>query len=600
MLLATLVCVGAYWSGLYGPLLLDDTSNLGRILSPEFGPDDALISLLNDSGLLKRPIAMLSFIINGLTGKDLFYWKLTNLIIHLCTGILLYFLTTRLLRYANADSRLMAAIVAAVWLLHPIQVSTVLYTVQRMTELSALFVFAAILSYTIARERQEKRMTAWPLQLLTWLIFFPLGIFSKENALLFPIFILLLEIFLFSRESFNNQRLIKIAFLVLPFIVIAIVFAGDWILAGYEARGFTVLERLYTESRVIVAYLGMLLIPAQRRMGFAHDDFPLSYGLLDPWTTLPSITAILILIFIAFFLRKKHPLIGFGILFFFSGHAMESTVISLELMYEHRNYLPSFGILLATVATLNIIVKNRTIITTFTTIAFCLLIFTTHVSANTWSSAVTLYYYMEMTHPHSERLAAIKSTQFADTQQYALALKRLEGFNSLGARFHRLNIHCLENGRLDNQLLNIDFNHARLADNYAVMQLTDLANRGLDNECDFSSEFFVTLLNRFYELPTLTNANRQIVLMYRAHYLWGMNRKEDALETLNKTFIINKKNPIPLFLACQWLLDTYRMEEAKSTCNTALQVADNDMLDKYMSFASKTRARLESLETITH
>lgn len=596
ILLATLICVGVYWTGLYGPLLLDDISNLGNILTPEFGPDDILINLLSESGLLKRPVAMLSFIINGLSGNDLFYWKLTNLAIHLCSGILLYLLTIRLLRLANVGSKLMAALIASAWLLHPLQVSTILYTVQRMTELSALFVFAAMLTYTIARERQQREITAWPWQVATWCVLFPLGVLSKENALLFPAFILLLEAFLIRADFFNNQRLLKIFLLISSIVIIALTTKGSWVLNGYETRNFTMLERLYTESRIIIVYLGMLVIPAQRRMGFAHDDFTVSHGLMDPWTTLPSILIITALITTAFWLRKKQPLIGFGIMFFFFGHAMESTIVPLELMYEHRNYLPSFGIFIATAATLNTIINNKTIITSFTVSAFVLLTYTTHARAETWSSTQTLYYYMEMTHPNSERLASIKATQYADTQQYALAHKRLENFNSLGAELQRLNIGCLQNQKLDNQQLNINTRKFTLADNYAIMQLIDLANLGLDDKCNFSSDSFLTLLNNINKLPSLRGSNHQLVLMYKAHYLWNMNKEEEALKTLKETFAIDKKNPTPLFLACEWMLDIHKLEEAERTCKTALSVADKAIFNKYNSLAQKIRTRIESLE----
>jgi protein O-mannosyl-transferase len=40
-------------------------------------------------------------------------------------------------------------------------------------------------------------------------------------------------------------------------------------------------------------------------------------------------------------------LAAFGILFFFAGHRLESTLIPLEPAFENRNYLPSLGLILA-------------------------------------------------------------------------------------------------------------------------------------------------------------------------------------------------------------------------------------------------------------
>lgn len=600
MIFATLICIGVYWEGLYGPLLLDDTSNLGKILSSTFSQNDILATLFSDSGLFKRPVSMLSFIINGLYGNDLFYWKLTNLAIHLLNGVLLYFLTDRLFRFANSGNTLMAAVVAAVWLLHPLHVSTVLYTVQRMTELSTLFVFAAMLTYTIARERQQKGDgRIWPLQLTTWLLLFPLGLLSKENALLLPAFILLLELFLFKRDFFTNRRLFNIALLLALPLIIAIVFKGDWILKGYETRNFTLSERVFTEGRVLITYLGMLLLPAQSRMGFVHDDFLISTGFIDPWTTLPSLLVIISLIASAFWLRKKQPLIGFGLLFFFLGHSMESTVIPLEIMYEHRNYLPSFGILLATIVASNELIKNRAVLLSFTTAVFVLLMFITYLVTDTWSSTERLYYHMETTHPGSERLATVKAAQYTNMQQYDLARQRLDGFNSLGAQVQKLNIDCLQRYTLDTSQLNIDLVKFKLADNYATLQLIDLANLGLDKKCTFSAEAFIELLDRIEKLPTLGGANRQLLWMYRAHFLWLTHRQEEALDTLlNRVFINDTNNPIPLFLACEWMLDTHRVDDAQRTCNRALSVAEQTISNGYDDFAAKAKSRLETIAKI--
>jgi tetratricopeptide (TPR) repeat protein len=43
----------------------------------------------------------------------------------------------------------------------------------------------------------------------------------------------------------------------------------------------------------------------------------------------------------AILLRKRMPALSAALLFFFAGHAMESTTIPLELFFEHRNYLPA-------------------------------------------------------------------------------------------------------------------------------------------------------------------------------------------------------------------------------------------------------------------
>jgi hypothetical protein len=81
----------------------------------------------------------------------------------------------------------MAAVVAAFWLLHPLHISTVFYTVQRMTELSTLLVLAGVVSYVKGRRVQEQSVAkGWLLIALGFGVFFPLAMLSKENSSAVP------------------------------------------------------------------------------------------------------------------------------------------------------------------------------------------------------------------------------------------------------------------------------------------------------------------------------------------------------------------------------------------------------------------------------
>ncbi|MDP3284297.1 MAG: tetratricopeptide repeat protein, partial [Desulfobacterales bacterium] len=113
------------------------------------------------------------------------------------------------------------------------------------------------------------------------------------------------------------------------------------IFQGYENRYFTPGERLLTEARILVYYLFLFFYPAPTRLSIEHD-VDLSVSFFHPWTTMPSIIIILFLIGIGIWQARKRPLLSFAILFFFLNHVIESSVIGLELIFEHRNYLPSF------------------------------------------------------------------------------------------------------------------------------------------------------------------------------------------------------------------------------------------------------------------
>jgi hypothetical protein len=125
-----------------------------------------------------------------------------------------------------------------------------------------------------------------------------------------------------------------------------LVFRPDSVLAGYQVREFTLGERLLTEARVVCWYLWSLLIPNTQQMSLYHDDIVLSTGLLSPPTTVLSIIVIGGLLAAGWLLRTRLPALGFAIFWFFGGHLLESTVIPLEIAYEHRNYVPSVGIVL--------------------------------------------------------------------------------------------------------------------------------------------------------------------------------------------------------------------------------------------------------------
>lgn len=121
---------------------------------------------------------------------------------------------------------------------------------------------------------------------------------------------------------------------------------------NHDFRPFTLTERVLTETRVLWFYLGLMVLPRHEALGLYHDDFPLSVGLLTPWTTLPAILGLVLLAGFAVRIHRTQPLLAFGILFFFAAHALESSIFPLEIMHEHRNYLASFGMLFGSAASL--------------------------------------------------------------------------------------------------------------------------------------------------------------------------------------------------------------------------------------------------------
>ncbi|MGA7437413.1 MAG: hypothetical protein WBW32_04695 [Luteibacter sp.] len=358
LLLASIVVILAYLPGLHGPFLLDDVGNLEplhRWTEGRLGWRGVVLD--NRSGPTGRPLSMLTFLFDAWRMPALasIAFKPTNLAIHIVTACLAFTLTWRAaLATRHFDQRQalgLGVIIAVVWMWLPIQVSTVLYVVQRMAQLAALFTLATLTAYLHARACINKGQRVRG-GLVLWLLVPALGAcaaLSKENgALAFPL-LAVAEITLF-RGPRTRQVWAFLAITVgFPCLLVGTYLAlHPWYFsAGYAGRPFTLDERLLTEPRVLWSYLQTAFFPVGPRMGIFHDNFPLSTSLWQPITTLLAIGAWVGVIVLAWLLRRRAPLFTFGVCAFLVAHTMESGPLSLELYFEHRNYLPLVFALIA-------------------------------------------------------------------------------------------------------------------------------------------------------------------------------------------------------------------------------------------------------------
>ncbi|TZF90860.1 hypothetical protein [Cognatilysobacter lacus] len=302
-----------------------------------------------------RPLSMLTFALDyWWGGLNPLPYKITNLIIHGLTTCALALLFRSLLAAAHFPPRqcaIGAVLLAAIWSIHPLQVSSVLYVVQRMQTLCTLFMVLALLNYVRMRVAlRESR--PFRLNLLLICLSWALAFASKEDAVLLPAYTFLLELTLlrFQASSVSVSRWLRLgytAFVVLGCSAYLVFLAHDWQWAHYPGRDFSTSERLLTQARVLVMYIGEIVFPLPARLKFFYDDFAISRGLFEPWTTAASVLTIGSLIALAWRLRATRPLMAFGILFFFAGHFVTSNAVNLEMAFEHRNHLPMIGIVLA-------------------------------------------------------------------------------------------------------------------------------------------------------------------------------------------------------------------------------------------------------------
>jgi protein O-mannosyl-transferase len=366
-----------YVPGLAGPFVFDDYNNIVQNRSIEAAAADigALWQALMGgfAGPLKRPLSTLSFVFNvATTGLDPFWFKLTNVVIHLVNGLLVFALTSAALRLRNRlndefrDATGIALVAAAIWLVHPAQLTSVLYVVQRMTSLSATFLFAGLYVYIIARARLAEGRPALTLLWVGVPLLALLSALAKENGLLLFLYACVMEACLFNFRAARDRRPGNLAQWHLVFVALPIAAAAGWLVLHTDwsgapslTRPFNAIERLMTEARVLFLYLKVLALPALPELALFYDDFTISRGLLEPPATLAAVTGVLAMAVISLIARRRLPWFSFAALWFLAGHLIESTVLLLELVHIHRNYVAYFGPILAAVVGIGDLLGGR-------------------------------------------------------------------------------------------------------------------------------------------------------------------------------------------------------------------------------------------------
>ncbi len=441
LLFAVMLVTAVYWPGLHGSWLFDDYPNI--VDNHEVQPSNISVASLVSAALsspaseFKRPLASLSFAANFLaSGLDPYAMKLTNLVIHLLNGLLVFVLARLLLRSAGVGAHpvrdeslpgwekelsrtgcapteqrrpgVVAALIAAGWVLLPINLTAVLYVVQRMESMANVFVLLGLIGYVVGRQRMlaANASTFSPelagrsfgtrgfiLCLVSVTVPTAIGLLAKETAVMLPLYALLVEWALFRwrkpssrnnggrfRRSENvaasaypsapSERELPITLtcevdrqaidwrvitLFLVVLVLPMILGLTWLVPGllkpaaWASRDFTMGTRLLSESRIVVDYIRWTLLPTPDALSFYHDDFRISTGLLTPWSTLASLLLLAALVMLIFWLRARRPLAALGIALFLGCQLLTGTILQLELIYEHRNYFASFGLLLAVV-----------------------------------------------------------------------------------------------------------------------------------------------------------------------------------------------------------------------------------------------------------
>lgn len=401
ILVAVLACL-PFIPGLPGSFVFDDGFNIVEnpwIHLESLAPSAILQAAFSpEPGGMTRILPTLSFALDYFRGGGLdpLTFKTTNIAIHGLTALILAIFLQHLLLLSGSSRKRaiwLSAAMATAWAVHPLQVSSVLYVVQRMQTMATLFLLLALLTYLKGRQAQmasRPGRTYWMATALFWM----LAVACKEDAALLPAYTLALELTVlrFGAADPALARRLRRGYAVATTLGLAIylliVAPHYWSWSDYAGRNFSTYERLISQARILCMYLWQMVVPLPSHMPFYYDGFLPSHGLLEPWTTLPALFFLGVLLATAWYFRHRRPLFSFGIFLFFAGHFVTSNVIPLELAFEHRNHLPMIGIVIAGTDILGMI-ANRIHLTTSVRrlIASTLLIFlasTTMVRAYSW------------------------------------------------------------------------------------------------------------------------------------------------------------------------------------------------------------------------
>ena len=432
-LLLLVVAVFVYKPGLGGPFLFDDFFSLADIGDLGGVRDWFTFKAYvfgGYSGPTGRPLALLSFLIDGNNWPtDPWPFKRTNLILHLINGVLLGIVTAKILRvlgFERESCGWLALVCAALWLLHPFLVSTTLYVVQRMAQMSTLFVLVGIIFYMHGRSSIALRPTKAYVTMSVALVSCTfLAMISKENGILLPVLVLVLERTIYASrkpDEVSLDRRWEALFLYAPFVIIITYLCYRTFSFGLfeinPLRGISTYERVLTESRVLVDYLKHWFVPELYTTGVFQDHFISSTSLFSPVTTVLSAAFHVGLIIVCVVKRYKWPLFSFGVLFFYAGHLLESTVLNLELYFEHRNYLAAAFLFPSFIVQ----VWQRVEARTFSVISLSILLLLagfTHYSSGIWASYPTMV----------EASARKAPTSARAQRQYSLLLFKSEQYN---------------------------------------------------------------------------------------------------------------------------------------------------------------------------
>jgi len=448
-----------YKGGLNGGFIFDDYNNLNKLNG--FQNEITLEKLQryvgeSGSGPLKRPISIFSFLVDAQEWPtEAYSFKRTNLIIHLINGGLLYFLLVILFRYKgfSVNKRLyIAGFSAFMWMAHPFLVSTTLYVVQRMAMLPLMFMLLGFVIYLIARRRYHISDGAkgYILMFVAVYVMTFLAVLSKENGVVFIWLVALFEVFIIQRYLHFRPLPKTMSFwlLKLPSFALLVIFIIQipGFIIGYDVREYNMEERLMTQSRAVSKYIYHLFLPGYFTEGVFTDGFKYSTSIIKPLSTLFGLIFVVGLLVIAWIKRKKWIWFSFAVFFFFIAQILESTVVPLELYYEHRVYIASLFLPLLLVLMIIKLSNQSKVVFIIPLLLSFLLAGMTYMRSDIWSNNLQLHELTMNKFPESVRARVSTASIYEQAGLMGDAISILDRgrdiHNNLELEFNRVALYC--------------------------------------------------------------------------------------------------------------------------------------------------------------
>jgi len=471
---------------------------------------------------------------------NVFGYHLVNFFIHIGSGIFLYWfliLTFNLPflqeKYGSISYQI-SLFASLIFVSHPIQTQAVTYIVQRMASMAGMFYLLSMVLYI------KGRLASGPSRIFYFGgvgLSYLLGVFSKENVAILPLFIALYEFYFFQNLDLSPRGKRIVFYLVGALLILGAFGLVLWgpryyneIVEGYQIRDFTLEERVLTQFRVVLYYVTLLVFPHPSRLNLDYD-FSTSRTIFDPPTTLISILIIAGLIGYSLWITKRKPVFSYFVLWYFGNLVIESSIFPLEMVYEHRLYLPAVGpFVLFSLMTVRGIEKWRVreaipriemakprFVETFVFLVVIVLLFMgTYLRNETWNDEIGLWKDCLKKSPQKARPYANLGFAYLDAGIYDQALQATQ---------HALQI----DPKFAYAYYNMSIIYQKMGD---LKQATDMGKKALEIDPDFHMAHYslgeiyfekgeyqesVEAYKRFLEVfPNFPNVHHLLGIVYAA------------------------------------------------------------------------------------